>query len=681
MEITQLKGIGDKTARLFDKLNIHTVEELLHFYPRDYQSFEEPRALTEYAPGELATISGTIESSIATRRAGSKSVTVFTIGCEGGTVSVTYFNMPYLSKSLRKGQRAIFVGTLRQKGSRYAIDQPKMYRPEEYASLLNTLQPIYPTTKGLSSHAISKAVKQALALDHPSTEYLPEEIRERYHFPLYRFCMEQMHFPSDKETLLKARERLVFDEFFLFILLIRSFREKGQEIANGFPMLEVAESERLIEALPYRLTGAQQKVWQEIKADLTSDHTMNRLIQGDVGSGKTILAFLSLLMCVANGYQGALMAPTEVLAHQHYENLCQLREQYHLPIHPVLLTGSVTAAARRDIYGKIESGEADIVIGTHALIQDKVSYHRLALVITDAQHRFGVRQRAAFAEKGSQVHVLVMSATPIPRTLAIILYGDLHISVLDELPADRLPIKNCVVNTSYREKAYRFMEKEILAGRQVYVICPMVEENEELDLEDVLTYTEKLKAVMPREIRIAYLHGRMKPADKNRIMEEFASHQIDILVSTTVIEVGVNVPNATVMMVENAEHFGLAQLHQLRGRVGRGKEQSYCIFISQSDRPEIMKRLQILNESNDGFYIAGQDLKLRGPGDMFGIRQSGDLHFQIGDIYQDAALLQKASEEADRLLAEDSGLQKPENRALLEFLDQAAANEVDFRII
>lgn len=681
MEITQLKGIGDKTARLFDKLNIHTVEELLHFYPRDYQSFEEPRALTEYAPGELATISGTIESSIVTRRAGSKSVTVFTIGCEGGTVSVTYFNMPYLSKSLRKGQRAIFVGTLRQKGSRYAIDQPKMYRPEEYASLLNTLQPIYPTTKGLSSHAISKAVKQALALDHPSTEYLPEEIRERYHFPLYRFCMEQMHFPSDKETLLKARERLVFDEFFLFILLIRSFREKGQEIANGFPMLEVAESERLIEALPYRLTGAQQKVWQEIKADLTSDHTMNRLIQGDVGSGKTILAFFSLLMCVANGYQGALMAPTEVLAHQHYENLCQLREQYHLPIHPVLLTGSVTAAARRDIYGKIESGEADIVIGTHALIQDKVSYHRLALVITDEQHRFGVRQRAAFAEKGSQVHVLVMSATPIPRTLAIILYGDLHISVLDELPADRLPIKNCVVNTSYREKAYRFMEKEILAGRQVYVICPMVEENEELDLEDVLTYTEKLKAVMPREIRIAYLHGRMKPADKNRIMEEFASHQIDILVSTTVIEVGVNVPNATVMMVENAERFGLAQLHQLRGRVGRGKEQSYCIFISQSDRPEIMKRLQILNESNDGFYIAGQDLKLRGPGDMFGIRQSGDLHFQIGDIYQDAALLQKASEEADRLLAEDSGLQKPENRALLEFLDQAAANEVDFRII
>lgn len=681
MEITQLKGIGDKTARLFDKLNIHTVEELLHFYPRDYQSFEEPRALTEYAPGELATISGTIESSIATRRAGSKSVTVFTIGCEGGTVSVTYFNMPYLSKSLRKGQRAIFVGTLRQKGSRYAIDQPKMYRPEEYASLLNTLQPIYPTTKGLSSHAISKAVKQALALDHPSTEYLPEEIRERYHFPLYRFCMEQMHFPSDKETLLKARERLVFDEFFLFILLIRSFREKGQEIANGFPMLEVAESERLIEALPYRLTGAQQKVWQEIKADLTSDHTMNRLIQGDVGSGKTILAFLSLLMCVANGYQGALMAPTEVLAHQHYENLCLLREQYHLPIHPVLLTGSVTAAARRDIYGKIESGEADIVIGTHALIQDKVSYHRLALVITDEQHRFGVRQRAAFAEKGSQVHVLVMSATPIPRTLAIILYGDLHISVLDELPADRLPIKNCVVNTSYREKTYRFMEKEILAGRQVYVICPMVEENEELDLEDVLTYTEKLKAVMPREIRIAYLHGRMKPADKNRIMEEFASHQIDILVSTTVIEVGVNVPNATVMMVENAERFGLAQLHQLRGRVGRGKEQSYCIFISQSDRPEIMKRLQILNESNDGFYIAGQDLKLRGPGDMFGIRQSGDLHFQIGDIYQDAALLQKASEEADRLLAEDSGLQKPENRALLEFLDQAAANEVDFRII
>ena len=408
---------------------------------------------------------------------------------------------------------------------------------------------------------------------------------------------------------------------------------------------------------------------------------MNRLIQGDVGSGKTILAFLSLIMCVANGFQGAMMAPTEVLARQHYETLLEMQKKYHLQIHPVLLTGSTPARERREIYARVESGEADIILGTHALIQEKVIYHNLALVITDEQHRFGVRQRESLMQKGDSAHVLVMSATPIPRTLAIILYGDLHISVLDELPADRLPIKNCVVNTSYRQTAYKFIEKEVAAGRQVYVICPMVEEGEMEELEDVSSYTLKLKKALSPSIQIACLHGRMKAAQKNRIMEDFGAHHIDVLVSTTVIEVGINVPNATVMMVENAERFGLAQLHQLRGRVGRGDKQSYCIFISKSKRPETMKRLKILNESNDGFYIASQDLALRGPGDLFGIRQSGDLRFVLGDIYQDAAVLQCASDWADRILAEDRELSGEMYQLLRERLEQDMINEVDFRTI
>ncbi|MDE7259038.1 MAG: ATP-dependent DNA helicase RecG, partial [Lachnospiraceae bacterium] len=423
------------------------------------------------------------------------------------------------------------------------------------------------------------------------------------------------------------------------------------------------------------------KVWAEIQNDLTSEHTMNRLIQGDVGSGKTILAFLSLIMCVANGYQGAMMAPTEVLATQHYETLMQLQKKYNLPVRPVLLTGSTSAKDRQSIYAQIESGEANIILGTHALIQDKVVYRNLALVITDEQHRFGVRQRESLAQKGNTVHVLVMSATPIPRTLAIILYGDLHISVLDELPANRLPIKNCVVNTSYRETAYRFIEKEVSAGHQVYVICPMVDEGEAEELENVVSYTAKLKGTMNPSVQIAALHGRMKAAEKKRIMEAFAARRIDVLVSTTVIEVGINVPNATVMMVENAERFGLAQLHQLRGRVGRGDEQSYCIFVSGSQKPETMARLKILNESNDGFYIASQDLKLRGPGDLFGIRQSGDLHFALGDIYQDAGILQRASDRADMILSEEAFFTDARYALLRARLEHAAINEVDFRTI
>ena len=380
---------------------------------------------------------------------------------------------------------------------------------------------------------------------------------------------------------------------------------------------------------------------------------MSRLVQGDVGSGKTIVAFLGLLLSGLNGYQGALMAPTEVLARQHYEKISGMLEHYGLPLKAELLTGSMTAKQKREAYVRIESGSSSIIIGTHALIQEKVNYRNLALVITDEQHRFGVRQREQLAGKGLTPHILVMSATPIPRTLGIILYGDLDISVINELPMNRLPIKNCVVDTGYRPKAYAFIRQQTELGRQCYVICPMVEESETMEAENVTDYTVALQEEMGEQIQVACLHGKMKQAQKDDIMDRFGRNEIQILVSTTVIEVGIDVPNATVMMIENAERFGLAQLHQLRGRVGRGKHQSYCIFMSASKSKETKKRLDILNHSNDGFKIASEDLRLRGPGDLFGIRQSGLMNFKLGDVYQDAKILQMANEAADQLTEED----------------------------
>lgn len=441
-------------------------------------------------------------------------------------------------------------------------------------------------------------------------------------------------------------------------------------------MKPVPDIEQILENLPYRLTGAQAKVWRQIEADLQGENLMSRLIQGDVGSGKTILAYLAMIMTVKNGYQAALMAPTEVLAVQHYQGLLQLfQDQGITDVRAELLTGSHTAKEKRERYARIQSGEANLIIGTHALIQEKVCYHSLGLVITDEQHRFGVKQREALSLRGGSPHVLVMSATPIPRTLAMILYGDLDISVIDELPAKRLPIKNCVVGTQYRSKAYRFIERQISAGRQVYVICPMVEESEGMDGENVLDYAKRLQAALPASIRISPLHGKMKPTEKNAIMEAFARQELDILVSTTVIEVGVNVPNATVMMVENAERFGLAQLHQLRGRVGRGEHQSYCIFIQGTQEDRMKKRLEILNQSNDGFFIAEEDLKLRGPGDLFGVRQSGMMDFRIGDIYKDSEILRQASLAAQELLARDPGLEQPAHRRLHEKMQEAFAEK------
>lgn len=675
--ITSLKGVGEKTAKLFAKLNIRSIEELLRNYPRDYETFSQPALIQDAVCGELCSIRACLAGNITAKKVRNLTILNFTAKDASGEVFMTYFNTPYIKNILKKGYFYIFRGIPQRKNGKLIMEQAKIYKPEEYFKLMGVLQPKYPLTAGLTNHMVAKSVKQALTSCDVERDYLPEWIRQQLHLASYRQALEEIHFPPDYDRMLEARKRLVFDEFFIFLLALRKCKEHSAGLESGYPMMDVAQTKRLIEALPYSLTAAQNRVWLEIKRDLMGKNAMNRLIQGDVGSGKTILAFLALLMCVANGYQGAMMAPTEVLAGQHYETMRKLTEKYRLPFRPVLLTGSMSAKEKREAYEEIRNGEANVIIGTHALIQEKVEYKNLALVVTDEQHRFGVRQRERLAGKGEGVHAMVMSATPIPRTLALILYGDLDISIVDELPADRLPIKNCVVGTEYREKAYRFIEREVGKGHQVYIICPMVEEGETDGVENVVSYTEKMKSILPARIQIACLHGKMRPADKNKIMEEYAAHNIDVLVSTTVIEVGINVPNATVMMVENAERFGLAQLHQLRGRVGRGESQSYCIFINGSGKKQNFDRLEILNRSNDGFYIAGEDLRLRGPGDLFGIRQSGLMDFKLGDIYQDTDVLKTAKKYADKVLDEDAGLEKPENKMLGKYMENVL-NAVDF---
>ena len=671
-----LKGVGEKTEKLFWKVGIYDTDDLLHYYPRNYDEYETPVDIAELKEGTVQAVSAAVCSGVYVNSVKGRQIISVNIADQSGKFPVVWFNLPYLKKTLRKGSWFVFRGRIVRKQGKLEMEHPEIFTPSAYEEILHHLQPVYGLTAGLSNKTVVKMITQLLESVPMQSEYLPEEFRERYELADINYALRTIHFPLNKEELLVSRKRLVFDEFFLFILSVRKMKEKTEETPNCFPVRETWLTEEIIERLPYSLTGAQLNAWHEIERDLAGRRMMSRLVQGDVGSGKTILAFLAMCLVADNGYQAALMAPTEVLARQHYEGFQKLMEEQNLSFPTVLLTGSDTAREKRLAYAKIASGEALVIIGTHALIQEKVEYANLALVITDEQHRFGVKQREALTTRGNPPNVLVMSATPIPRTLAIILYGDLDISVIDELPARRLPIKNCVVNTSYRPKAYSFIERQVREGRQAYVICPMVEESEGMEAENVLDYTEKLRENLSSDIRIEYLHGKMKAKEKNVVMEAFAQGAIQVLVSTTVVEVGVNVPNATVMMVENAERFGLAQLHQLRGRVGRGEYQSYCIFM-QGNQEQVSERLEILNKSNDGFYIAGEDLKLRGPGDLFGIRQSGDMEFKIGDIYNDSAILTKASEAADEILALDPELDLEQHRFLKERMGSYGQSEAE----
>lgn len=669
-QLRELKGVGEKTEKLFQKIGITTTDDLLHYYPRNYDAYEEPEEIGSLKENTVAAIRATITTGVYVNKIRNLQVISITVADTTGRLAVAWFNAPYLKNTLKKGSCFILRGKVSRKKGRLEMEHPEIFTPAAYEEVLHSMQPIYGLTAGLTNKLIIKLMHQILEEQNLQTEFLPDEIKEYYHLADDNYALSAIHFPTNMQELLVARKRLVFDEFLLFILAVQILKGKTEEAPNAFPMKPVWTTEQIMENLPYKLTRAQLNAWHEIERDLCSHTLMSRLVQGDVGSGKTILSFLAMVLTVENGYQAALMVPTEVLANQHFEAFTKLMEEQGITsCHPVLLTGSTTLKEKRRIYGEIASGEANVIIGTHALIQEKVVYENLGLVITDEQHRFGVKQREALTTRGNAPHVLVMSATPIPRTLAIIVYGDLDISIIDELPAMRLPIKNCVVGTSYRPKAYSFIEKQIRQGRQAYIICPMVEESEGADGENVTDYTQRIREIFPSDITIGMLHGKMKPKEKNQIMEQFASGEIQVLVSTTVVEVGVNVPNATVMMVENAERFGLAQLHQLRGRVGRGEYQSYCIFMQGNEQEETSKRLEILNKSNDGFFIAGEDLKLRGPGDLFGIRQSGQLEFRIGDIYQDADVLKAASDAAGGILELDRELTLPQNEMLRERLN------------
>lgn len=672
-----LKGVGEKTEKLFQKAGIFDTEDLLRYYPRNYDEYEAPAEIGELAEGTVKAVSAFVCTGVYVNLVRGKQVISVTADDGTGRLGIVWFNTPYLKSTLKKGSRFVFRGRVIRRQGKLQMEHPEIFTPAAYEEILHSLQPIYALTAGLSNKTVVKMIQQLLKKPGLKSDYLPEELKEKYRLADINYALRTIHFPENMDQLLISRKRLVFDEFLFFILSVQLLKEKTEEAVNRFPMKETWTTEQIIEKLPYRLTGAQLNTWHEIERDLSGRALMSRLVQGDVGSGKTILAFLAMILACENGYQAALMVPTEVLARQHFEAFQNLVREQEITVPSVLLTGSCTAREKRQIYEEIREGQVSVIIGTHALIQEAVEYRNLALVITDEQHRFGVKQREALATRGNPPNVLVMSATPIPRTLAIILYGDLDISVIDQLPAKRLPIKNCVVDTSYRPKAWSFIERQVREGRQAYVICPMVEESEGMEGENVLDYTKKLKQALPGEVSVAYLHGKMKAGEKNRVMEEFAAGRIQVLVSTTVVEVGVNVPNATVMMVENAERFGLAQLHQLRGRVGRGEFQSYCIFIQGNGEKTISKRLEILNKSNDGFYIAGEDLKLRGPGDLFGIRQSGLMEFRIGDIYNDADVLKNASEAAGEILSLDPDLSLPQHSLLREQLHVSGKDELE----
>ncbi len=681
MKLTEIKGIGDKTAGVFAHLGIYSAEDLIRYFPRDYEKYESPVELYKLKNGDIYTVDGILTKDASINNVNGLVIVNAYLSDMTGRLQLSWFNQPYLRQTLKAGSHYIFRGKVYEKNGKLIMNQAKIYRYEDYKEKYEShLMPVYSLTKGLSNNLVIKTTAEALKLCVKNEDYLPEKIREKYELIDEAEALKRIHFPRNEEELNKAVKRLSFDELFTFILsgkLLKYLLDRNTSLYRCKPDLRLI---KFMAELPFELTEAQKNAYKDISHDMNSGKIMNRLIEGDVGSGKTIVAVLALLNAAFNGYQAVFMAPTEVLAKQHYANLTKLLNEQDVELSAVLLTGSTPQAEKKRIYEYVKNHEVDIIVGTHAVFQEKIEYSRLGLVITDEQHRFGVSQREALSKKGSMPHNLIMSATPIPRTLCGMLYGGLDISVIDVLPGGRKKIKNCVVNEDYRKTAYKFILSELKKKHQAYIICPAIEaiDKDELSnsksLESVEEYSEKLKKIIPADVKIGMLHGKMPAAEKNSIMESFKNNEIDILISTTVIEVGVDVPNATVIMIENADRFGLSQLHQLRGRVGRGTAQSYCIFVNTSDSETAQKRLDILNRSNDGFYIAEEDLKLRGPGDLFGIRQSGVLNFRIADIYRDKDILMLASRAADEILNADPDLSFSEHSGIRNILDDSVKN-------
>ncbi|HHX60173.1 MAG TPA: ATP-dependent DNA helicase RecG [Epulopiscium sp.] len=673
--IYHIKGVGDKIGKRFEKLNIYTVLDLITHYPRDYDDRRDIKKINEVDIGEPNTVIGTIAAAPQIMRKGKFIIVKAKIKDETGSMFVVFYGQNYMKNSLKVGQLYIFTGKINLKFGTIQMESPELelISSEQDLGKMGKIMPMYPTTFQLSQKRLRKFIETTLtSVESQIVDNVPLWIRKKYKIVDRIFAVHNIHFPQDNDAFFEARQRIVFEELFIFQVGLLMIKEGLHQNLDGILFqddllvsgLKGEPMGEFIQSLPFQLTNAQEKVFKEVKQDMLSPKVMNRLIQGDVGSGKTIIAVLALVLAVKNGYQTAFMAPTEVLAMQHYESLTAMLEPFNITVG--VLVGSLTQKNKEKMQEEIKAHQIDIVIGTHALIQAGVEFAKLGLVITDEQHRFGVRQRVTLSEKGHNPDVLVMTATPIPRTLALILYGDLDVSVVDELPPGRQVIKTNAVNTSYRPRIYKFIQNEIANGRQAYIICPMVEESEDNDeLQAVTTYTDTLKEGPFKDINVAYLHGKMKPKEKQEIMTQYVKNEIQVLVSTTVIEVGVNVPNSTVMLIENADRFGLAQLHQLRGRVGRGSDQSYCVLINDSKSKVSKERMKVMQQTNDGFIISETDLKLRGPGEFFGTRQHGLPDMKIANLYQDIPLLKLAQNAAQEVLKDDPKLSKQEHADLL----------------
>ena len=668
--IRNLKGVGEKRARLFEKLGAPTIGALLRLYPRTYEDLSHPYRIQD-APQDVpcAVRAVVLRPPKGTRIRGGMTLYKAAVSDGERNMELTFFNNPYIADLLKEGEEYIFYGRVSANFLKREMSSPEFF-PAEHCP---PVRPVYRQTQGLSSRLIENAVSGALQLlPDVLNDPIPSEIRLRYSLCHLRFALENIHFPKDMESLELARRRLIFEE--LLVLQLGLYRMKGRSRAESRLKLSRDCSEEFYSLLPFAPTGAQRRAVKEATADMMSGYPMNRLIQGDVGSGKTAVAAALCFSAVRNGMQAALMAPTEILAQQHFASLTALLENTGVRV--ALLTGSLPVAKKKAVLEGLASGEIQLAVGTHALLSEGVTFQRLGLVITDEQHRFGVAQRGALSAKGDNPHILVMSATPIPRTLALMIYGDLDISVLDELPPGRQPIETYAISSDKRRRAFSFLRRHIDEGRQCYIICPMIDEGQN-DLASVTQYAEKLNREWLPGCRIGMLHGRMKPKEKEAVMADFAAGNLSVLVSTTVVEVGVDVPNAVVMMIENAERYGLSQLHQLRGRVGRGSYRSTCILVSDAQNEETAARLKIMCETNDGFKIADQDLKLRGPGDFFGQRQHGLPELKIADMLNDTGVLKEAQAVAGEILAADGELGLPEHRGLRAEVKQLFENRMD----
>ncbi len=665
--IRYLKGVGEKRAEAFRKLGVETVCDLLNYFPRDYEDRRDVRNISDVAAGDKVCVNAFVSGRIKTReiRRGF-TVSEFRAVDETGGINIVFFNQKYSVDKLSAGERYIFFGRVEDRAGKLTMTNPTFEREDSSGDKTGAILPIYGLTAGLGADMVRQSLRSALSVfSQHIPEVIPEEIRRRHKLAHVGYSYREIHFPTSEEELEIAKKRLIFEELFILTLGLMHLRDRREnEIGIAFSDVDFSP---YLASLPFEMTGAQLRVTEEIAKDLGSEKPMNRIVQGDVGSGKTAVAAAAAYLAFKNGMQAALMVPTEILAEQHYESLSKGLSK--LGMRCALLCGSMRAAEKRKIKAACEEGELDLLIGTHAIISEDVSFQKLGLMIVDEQHRFGVRQRAALASKGNNPHQLVMSATPIPRSLALIMYGDLDISVIDELPPGRLPVDTLIVNDTKRNAAYDFIKKELDAGHQAYIVCPLIEDDEEseLELRSVEKFAKELSENAFLGKKVEFLHGKMKQKDKDAVMRRFVSGETSAIVSTTVIEVGVNVPNATVMAIENAERFGLSQLHQLRGRVGRGKAKSYCILFSNvSKSSPAAERLEALRKTGDGFKISEEDLRLRGPGDFFGTRQHGLPALRIASFMSDMRVLNEAKREAARVAESDRGLEKAEHKLLRE---------------